>query len=134
MRPATVAVLMVTSISFAVFGQISLKYGMQRYGPLGTPGLNLAFKLIGAIFTPHVLLGLCLYAAGACSWLVVISPGGWALSYAYPMVAISYVAVVLLSRLFFGEAVTPIQWVGIALMCAGLILVARFGASTSGMR
>jgi uncharacterized membrane protein len=76
------------------------------------------------------LLGFACYAISSCFWLVVISPGGWQLSYAYPMIAISYVAVVFLSRLFFKEAVMPLQWVGILFMCTGLVLVARFGAST----
>jgi uncharacterized membrane protein len=76
-----------------------------------------------------VLLGLCLYALSSCFWIVVISPGGWNLSYAYPMISISYVLVVLLSRLVFKESVVPLQWVGIIFMCSGLILVSCFGAS-----
>jgi multidrug transporter EmrE-like cation transporter len=132
LRPLTVAIFMVGAITCAAFGQITLKYGMQKYGSLGAPGLNLVPKVLGAVFTLHVLLGLCLCAISACFWLVVISPSGWALSYAYPMIGISYVGVVLLSRAIFREAVMPLQWLGTALMCVGLILIARFGASTGG--
>jgi multidrug transporter EmrE-like cation transporter len=116
----------------AAFGQISLKYGLKQFGSLGRPGLGLLPQVMRAILTPYALLGMCLYAASACLWLVVISPGGWALSYAYPMVAIGYVGVVLLSRVFFRETVMPLQWLGVALMCCGLILVARFGAASGG--
>lgn len=130
MRPATVALFLMTAITLGAFGQISLKYGMRQYGDLGAPGLGLVSGVVRAIFTPYVLLGLACYAVSSGFWLVVISPGGWALSYAYPMIAISYVGVVLLSRLLLGEAVQPLQWVGILLMCAGLVLVARFGAAT----
>lgn len=130
MKPLTVAVFLLIAISLGAFGQISLKHGMKQFGSLGAPGLGLAPNVIRAIFTPYVLLGLALYAISSCFWLVVISPGGWALSYAYPMIAISYVAVVLLSRLFFGDTVAPLQWLGILLMCSGLVLVARFGIST----
>ena len=129
MRPVTVAVFLLIAISLGAFGQISLKYGMRQFGELGRPGLGLVPKVIRAVFTPYVLLGLSLYAVSSCFWLVVISPGGWALSYAYPMIAISYVAVVLLSRLFFKEAVVPLQWLGILFMCTGLVLVSYFGAS-----
>lgn len=129
MRPVTVAIFLLIAISLGAFGQISLKYGMRQYGELGRPGLTLATKVIRAVFTPYVLLGLCLYAVSSCFWLVVISPGGWALSYAYPMIAISYVAVVLLSRVFFKEAVMPLQWLGIFFMCTGLVLVSYFGAA-----
>jgi multidrug transporter EmrE-like cation transporter len=127
-----VAIFMVGTIMCAALGQISLKYGMQKHGSLGAPGLALLPKVVRAVLTPHVLLGLGLCAISACFWLVVISPSGWALSYAYPMIAISYVGVVLLSRVVFREAVMPLQWLGIVLMCVGLILIARFGASTGG--
>lgn len=130
MRPLTVALFLLIAISLGAFGQLSLKHGMRQYGDLGQPGLGFAPKIIGAIFTPYVFLGLSLYAISSCFWLVVISPGGFALSYAYPMIAISYVAVVLLSRVFFKEQVMPLQWLGIMFMVTGLVLVARFGQQT----
>jgi multidrug transporter EmrE-like cation transporter len=130
LRSATVALFLLIAITLGAFGQVSLKHGMRQYGDLGKPGIGLPAKVIGALFTPYVLLGFACYAISSCFWLVVISPGGFALSYAYPMIAISYVAVVLLSRVFFNENVVPLQWVGILLMCTGLVLVARFGAST----
>lgn len=129
MRSLVVAIFLLIAISLGAFGQISLKYGMKHFGDLGQPSIALAGNVLRAIFTPYVLLGLLCYAVSSCFWLVVISPGGWALSYAYPMIAISYVLVVLLSRAFFGDRVMSLQWVGIMLMCSGLVLVARFGAA-----
>ncbi len=129
MRHLTVAIFLLIAISLGAFGQISLKHGMRQFGPLGAAGLALIPNVLRAILTPYVLLGLSLYAVSSCFWIVVISPGGWNLSYAYPMIAFSYVAVVLLSRLFFKENVMPLQWVGILLMCSGLVLVSYFGAS-----
>ena len=133
MRPLTVALFLLIAISLGAFGQISLKHGMRQYGDLGQPGLGFVPKIVRAVFTPYVFLGLALYAVSSCFWLVVISPGGFALSYAYPMIAISYVGVVFLSRVFFGETVQPLQWLGIMLMCTGLVLVVRFGAVTGGI-
>ncbi len=127
MRPLTVALFLLVAITLGAFGQLSLKHGMRQFGPLGAPGLGLVASVLRAVFTPYVLLGLACYAVSSCFWLVVLS--SWALSYAYPMIAISYVLVVLLSRAFFGEAVLPLQWAGIFLMCTGLVLVARFGAA-----
>jgi drug/metabolite transporter (DMT)-like permease len=88
--------------------------------------------VIRAVFTPFVFLGLSLYAVSSGFWLVVLSK--WNLSYAYPMIAISYLSVVLLSRLFFHDRVTSLQWIGILLMCSGLVLVARFGSPTGAVR
>ena len=132
MRSVTVAVLLLIAITLGAFGQIALRKGMaiseKQHGSLGSPGLAMVPRLVRAIFTPYVLLGLSLYAISSAFWLVVISPGGWALSYAYPMIAISYILVVLLSRVFFGDRVEALQWVGILLMCTGLVVAASFGA------
>jgi multidrug transporter EmrE-like cation transporter len=129
LRPIVIALFLLIAISLGAFGQVSLKHGMRQFGSLGAPGLGLFVNVIRAVFTPYVLLGLALYAVSSGFWLVVISPGGWALSYAYPMIAIGYVGVVLLSRVFFKENVVPLQWVGILFMCTGFALVAYYGAS-----
>lgn len=130
MRSIVVALFLMIAIGLGAFGQISLKYGMSKVS-LGGPGLGLVRQVITAIFTPYVLLGFAFYAISSCFWLVVISR--WNLSFAYPMIAIGYVAVVFLSRLIFKEFVTPLQWVGIILMCSGLAIVSRFGASTGAL-
>ncbi len=116
------ALFLLIAISLGAVGQIALKYGMKDAHVTG-PG-----ALFHAIFTPYVLLGLGLYAVSSGFWLVVLSK--WKLSYAYPMIAFSYVGVVLLSRIFFKEQVAQWQWVGIMLMCVGLAIVAWFGSST----
>jgi drug/metabolite transporter (DMT)-like permease len=127
LRGWTVALFLLIAITLGAFGQISLKYGMKQYGALGAPGTSMAAGLARAVISPYVLLGLFLYAVSSAFWLVVLSK--WALSYAYPMIATNYLLVVLLSRMFFRETVAPFQWVGIVLMVAGLMLVARFGVS-----
>ena len=120
---------MALAVSLGALGQMNLKHGMQKFGDLGAPGLGLVINVLRAVLTPHVLLGLVLCGMSAGLWLVVISPGGWALSYAYPMIAVSYVAVVLLSRALFRESVMPMQWLGIAMICLGVFLVGTFGAT-----
>ena len=127
MRGLTVALFMLVAITLGAFGQISLKYGMKQFGSLGEHGTSTVSGLAHAVISPYVLLGLFLYAVSSAFWLVVLSK--WALSYAYPMIATNYLLVVLLSRIFFKETVQPLQWVGIFCMVAGLVLVARFGAS-----
>jgi multidrug transporter EmrE-like cation transporter len=129
-RSAIVALFLIIAIGLGALGQISLKYGMGKVS-LGS-GAGMFISVIRAVFTPYVFLGFALYAVSSGFWLVVISR--WNLSYAYPMIAIGYVAVVFLSRLFFKEHVTPLQWIGIVLMCGGLAIVSRFGASTGAVR
>ncbi len=127
MKATTVALFLLIAISLGAFGQIALKYGMRQVD-LGAMGLGMTMRVVRAVFTPYVLLGLSLYAISSCFWLVVLSK--WNLSYAYPMIAISYVGVVFLSRIFFHDQVMPLQWVGIVLMVTGLVLVAHYGSAT----
>lgn len=116
------ALFLLIAISLGAVGQLALKYGMTHARITGLGAL------LQAVFTPYVLLGLGLYAVSSGFWLVVLSK--WKLSYAYPMIAISYLGVVFLSRLIFNEKVAPLQWIGILLMCTGLVLVVTFGSST----
>ena len=44
------------------------------------------------------------------------------LTEAYPWIAVATVAVPLIGWLFYGEQVTPLFWVGMALITAGLLL------------
>jgi drug/metabolite transporter (DMT)-like permease len=46
------------------------------------------------------------------------------LSYAYPLVAFGYVLVSLLSALWFRERVDHKRWVAVAVICAGVVLIA----------
>ncbi len=116
MKATTVALFLAIAISLGAFGQISLKYGMRQV-ELGAVELGMTLRVVRAVFTPYVILGLSLYAISSCFWLVVLSK-------------CSYVGVVFLSRIFFHDQVTPVQWVGIVLMVTGLVLVAHYGSAT----
>jgi drug/metabolite transporter (DMT)-like permease len=73
--------------------------------------------------SPLVIGGLACYALGAVFWLTVLSRVP--LSLAYPMLALTYVAIPLLAWLLLGESVSGLRWVGIGVICAGVLLVAR---------
>lgn len=47
------------------------------------------------------------------------------LSFAYPFMALAIVLVLLLTPALFGEHVTAKQWLGVALVCAGLWIASR---------
>jgi len=54
-------------------------------------------------------------------WLVVLSQVD--VSYAYPLLAISYVFVAIYSWIFFGENITTYRALGIILITIGAILI-----------
>ena len=62
-------------------------------------------------------------ACGALAWILVLRRMD--LSYAYPFLALNFVLIALVSRFFLGETVPPMRWVGILIICGGILLVAR---------
>ena len=84
------------------------------------------FSLIGLILrSPLVMGGLLLYALGAISWIAVLRRMD--LSYAYPFLALNFVLIALVGQFVLGEPVPWIRWVGIAAICAGILLIANGG-------
>ena len=105
--------------AISAFGQVLLKYAMIKHGPI-----DFSFRgLFGLITEPRLLFALVLYAAALLMWLHVLSK--ISLSTAYPMLAITYVIVPLLSLAFFGERIQQPQIIGICLVLVGVAMIGR---------
>lgn len=118
--------LILLAILIAVSGQISLKYGVGQIGRIDGSALAQPLALLMKIaFNKWVVIGLGLYGIGAAVWIVVLSRVP--LSFAYPMLGLSYVMVVLVSVLFLHEHVPVIRWAGVFLIVAGVALVGQTG-------
>lgn len=111
--------LVLIAVLISSFGQVALKQGMNLVGEIS----NVGPKVIKAMFTPYVALGLLLYLLSSIFWLTALSREE--LSYLYPLIAMGYVIVALLSWWFFGDKIMALRWIGIVLICAGVTLVAR---------
>jgi len=70
-----------------------------------------------------VLLGIFLYLISTIFWLAALSRVD--LSYAYPMISIGYVLVLVLSWAIFNERLAFIRIAGVILICFGVLLVSR---------
>jgi drug/metabolite transporter (DMT)-like permease len=68
-------------------------------------------------------LGLVLYGVGALAWIAVLARID--LSIAYPFLALNFVLVTLSSQFLLGENVPLLRWLGVLVICGGIILVAR---------
>ena len=80
-------------------------------------------RLLRAAMSPIVVLGFLFYGLSAALWLIVLTRAD--LSYAYPLLSMGYVIVVVLSRVFFQEAVTPMRFLGTLVVCLGVFLISR---------
>lgn len=116
--------IVLTAICFSVSGELLLKSGMSSVGILGFSNF---WPTLGKVFTnPRILGGFGLAGIGAVFWLAAISRAP--LSWAYPMLSIGYLLLLLLSAIVLKEQVTPLRWVGALVICVGIILVFRSGA------
>ncbi|MNX53811.1 putative 4-amino-4-deoxy-L-arabinose-phosphoundecaprenol flippase subunit ArnE [compost metagenome] len=116
--------LILASVLVGVFGQLFLKAGVSKLGTIGGAAMANLPHLLGSVATnPLIIAGLACYGLGAAIWIIVLSRVD--LSLAYPMLGLGYVFVLLTSWLLFGEAVTPLRWLGALMIVAGVVLVAR---------
>ena len=70
--------------------------------------------------------GMLCYGTSVCVWLAALSKAP--VSTAYPMLSLGYVVVAGVSVMWLGESMTFPKVLGIALICAGVILVSRSAA------
>jgi multidrug transporter EmrE-like cation transporter len=71
--------------------------------------------------SPPFWAGMVCYAASVCVWLAALSKAP--VSTAYPMLSLGYVVVAAVSVMWLGESMTLAKAMGIALICAGVVLV-----------
>lgn len=114
--------LILLSTAFGVAGQTALKLGVSQPGV--AENATGVFSIIGLIFkSPLMILGLVFYGLGALAWIAVLSRLD--LSVAYPFLALNFVLVTLSGRFLLGETVPPLRWLGILVIIAGILLVAK---------
>jgi len=111
------------SIALSVAAQFSLKAGMSDQGVREAMAQPSSLGTLLTVFTnKYVLGGFALYGLGAVIWLGVLSK--WDVSKAYPLVGLGFVFTVLVG-LMLGEQVSALRAAGVALICAGVFVVAR---------
>lgn len=116
--------LILLSVATGVAGQTVIKLGVERPAAAANSA-GVAGLLRTIVTSPLVLLGLFLYACGALAWIAVLRRMD--LGYAYPFLALNFVLITLVSRFLLGEDVPLLRWAGIAIICLGILVVARSG-------
>ncbi len=100
-------------------GQVLLKLAMQKAGPFAW-----SLEFLTRNLTNWWLLacGIC-YGAATLLWMYIIK--NFPFSMAYPMVSLSYVFGMIAAIIFFHEQVPMVRWVGVLLIMAGCVLIAK---------
>ena len=114
--------LILLSVVSGVAGQTVIKLGVSAPGS-SEAAAGLVSLVTMIVRSPMVLLGLVLYGVGALAWIAVLSRLD--LSMAYPFLALNFVLVTVSSRLILGETVPLLRWMGILVICVGILIVSR---------
>lgn len=110
-------------VALNAVAQIPLKKGVQAAG-----GLSLAGGVVGLLrlfVDPWILLGLGCYGVSVVVWLAALSKVD--VAFAYPFLALGFLANALLARWLLGETIPPLRWVALGLIIAGVVLTAFTG-------
>ncbi len=110
-----VLVIVLLSIGIGVTGQLLLKMGAS------TPVHNLS-DLMRNLLSPTTIVALFMYVVASLLWIAVLSRAR--LSYAYPLLGLNYVLVVLVSVLILHEPVSSYRWIGVGFIVLGFIVTA----------
>ncbi|MFL9960548.1 SMR family transporter [Paraburkholderia sediminicola] len=115
--------LILTGVLLNAMAQLWLKAGTNALGAISfsrDAGISTIFR-VG--FEPHIMGGLGCYVLSVAIWIVALSKVP--VSVAYPMLSIGYVVNALAAWYFFGEFLSAQKLVGIAVIIAGVYLVAK---------
>jgi len=111
---------------FAAAGDTMLSHGMKQTGSISLHHLQ---GVILAVLNPWVAVGILLLLAFFASYMNALS---WAdLTYVLPATSLGYVLLALVARFALHEQVSPLRWLGIALISGGVGFVAGGPALTS---
>ena len=128
MDPAFIrtVVFILIAVVGATVGDVLLSVGMRRIGEMGqTDVVSVAKYFWRAFSSPYVLAGIGGLSIYFFTWLVVLSEAD--LSLALPMTALTFVLGAILARWWIGETVSLMRWLGTAIICVGVVIVAVTG-------
>jgi uncharacterized membrane protein len=105
--------IILTAISALIgsLGQIEFKRGSQI----------LEMEWISFLTNIHIIIGLCLYAFSTVLYLYALKSGQ--LSLIYPIIATSYIWVLIFARYCFDEPVSIINLGGVLFILIGITLI-----------
>jgi len=111
---------------FAAAGDSMLSHGMKQTGNISIHHLS---SVVLAVLNPWVAVGILLLLAFFGSYMNALS---WAdLTYVLPATSLGYVLLALVAKFALHEQVSPMRWMGIALISGGVGFVAGGPALTS---
>lgn len=111
------------TILFTVYGQIMLKWRIDKYGSLPTDLFDKILFVFRLLLDPLILSGFLSAFVASLFWMAAMTK--FDISFAYPFMSLSFVLVFGLSILLFGEPVTSQKIIGLGLIVLGIIVTSQ---------
>ena len=124
------SVLVALLVVFSSAGNLFFSVGMKRIGALQGWSIAVLHSDFVAIFTSAwIWLGIVSMLLYFVAFMLVLS---WAdFTYVLPASASMYAVIAVMGHFVLGESVTALRWIGVALICLGVVFVGRTPASTT---
>ena len=116
--------LILTGVGLNAAAQLLLKVAARPLGHFTVFNADtLSSSVLILLKSAPFWTGMFCYGASVCVWIAALSKAP--VSTAYPMLSLGYVVVAAISVGWLGETLTAGKLFGIALICAGVVLVSR---------
>jgi uncharacterized membrane protein len=116
-------VMILAMVVCANTGDLMLKRGMTKIGAVEISASGLQHAFLATVTNGTIWIGIVFLAGFMLSYMTVLS---WAdYSYVMPAGAFGYALLTLLAVVFLHENVSPRRWIGVVLICVGVLLVGQ---------
>jgi drug/metabolite transporter (DMT)-like permease len=106
-----------------VFGQMLFK--LAAASQLAVAGESLTRRAFALAFDKYFIAAMAMYLLLSLSWVRILQIVP--ISRAYPFVALSFILVAGAGVVFFSERLSPLNWGGLLMIGAGIVLATRGG-------
>jgi uncharacterized membrane protein len=125
--------LILVMVIFGPLGDVLLRKGMRNIGAISdwSPA-NLAHLFVVVFTSGMIWLGIASLLTFFVAFTLVLS---WAdYSYVQPASSFAYGLVAVLGRYVLGESITTMRWVGVLIICFGVLIVGHTPPRTTEHR
>ena len=112
-----------TGILLNAGAQLLLKAGTNALGVITLTRDNWFSMLWRMAHTGPFIAGVACYGVSLLVWIMGLSRVP--VSIAYPLLSLAYIINAIAAYFLFGEAMTVMRWLGLGLIIAGVLLIAR---------
>jgi drug/metabolite transporter (DMT)-like permease len=109
-------------VVFGPLGNVLLGKGMKRIGAIQVASLaQVGHFLLRILTSATIWAGIASLLSFFVAYMLVLS---WAdYSYVQPASSVSYAVVALLAHFLLREAISPLRWLGVVIICLGVLVV-----------